>query len=118
LAIDFDGDIFMTLGILVMVFAFTPLFFINHKQKYDNYKVPCYITSGIVTAMLLLGGWLSGNSNAFGQPNAYSGSFLVLCYMIAILFFKPAIKNKTLAIVFSVLMIATTMLPVLIDRVL
>lgn len=118
LAIDFDSEIFMTLGSLIMIFAFTPLFFANHKQKYDNYKVSCYITSGIVTALLLLGGWLSGNSNVLDQPNAYSGSFLVLCYMIAILFFKPIIKNKTLVVAFSVLMIVTMMLPELIDGVL
>lgn len=103
--IDFNGNALITAGGLVMTLAFTPLFFIGHKQKYDAYKVPCYITSTIVTALLILGSTLAGNSNAFGEPNFYSGGFLALCYMIALLMFKPSGNQKTITVIFTVFFI-------------
>jgi hypothetical protein len=103
--IDFNGASLITAGGLVMTLAFTPLFFIGHKQKYDAYKVPCYITSSIVTALLILGSVLAGNSDAFGQPNFYSGGFLALCYMVALLLFKPSGNQKTITVIFSIVLI-------------
>ena len=105
LAVDFNSGTFLTLGGLVMALAFTPLFFINHKQKFDAYRVPCYITSTIVSGLLILGAILSGNSMAFGEPNFYSGSFLALCFMIAILLFKPPAIHRVIVIILTILMI-------------
>ncbi len=103
--IDFNGNGLITAGGLVMTLAFTPLFFIGHKQKYDAYKVPCYITSAIVSALLMLGSTLAGNSDSFGQPNFYSGGFLALCYMVALLMFKPSGNQKTITVVFTMILI-------------
>lgn len=105
MAVDFNSGALITSGGLLMALAFTPLFFINHKQKYDAYRVPCYITSALVSGLLILGAILSGNSMSFGAPNFYSGGFLALCYMIAILLFKPSTAHRFIVISLTILMI-------------
>lgn len=105
LAVNFNSNAFLTIGCLLMALIFTPLFFIYHKQKYDAYKVPCYITSAIVSGLLIIGSILSGNSMALGEPNFYSGGFLALCFMIALLMFKPPAVHKVIIVVFSLIMI-------------
>lgn len=105
MAVDFNSGALINSGGLLMALAFTPLFFINHKQKYDAYRVPCYITSALVSGLLILGAILSGNSQSFGAPNFYSGGFLALCYMIAILLFKPPAMHRVIVIILTIVMI-------------
>lgn len=93
-----------TLAALVMAVVFTPLFFINHKKTFDAYKIPCYTMSAIIGALLMIGALLSGVTGALGEPNIYSGIFLLLCFLLTILFFKPQTVIKTVLIIQIVLM--------------
>ncbi len=105
LSLDFNNQTLLTLGGLVLAFVFTPLFFIHHKQTLDAYKVPCYIASAIVGAILMLGSVLAGNTMAFGESSFYTGGFLALAYMVALLLFKPAAMQKVWVVLLSLLMI-------------
>lgn len=103
--IDGDAGLFYTLSAILTTFVYTPLFFVNHKKVYDAYKVPCYIASTLVAILLIFGSWLAGATNSFGEPNFYTGSFMVLCYMIVMLLFKPSRKQSSIVISISILMV-------------
>lgn len=105
--IHFDAGIFYTLAVVVMAFVFTPLFFINHKKVFNAYKIPCYTASTIVGLLLMFGSLLAGVTQTFGEPNFYTGAFMILCYMIVILLFKPSSKHSIIVVALSVLMIGS-----------
>ena len=104
---NIDAGLFYTLSVVVMAFVFTPLFFINHKKVYDAYKVPCYTASGIIGFLMIFGSLLAGVTQTFGEPNFYSSAFMVLCYLIVILLFKPSIKHSIIVVAISVLLIGS-----------
>jgi hypothetical protein len=104
--VDGNPGIFYTLSVLITAVVFTPLFFVNHKKMYDAYKIPCYTASAIVGILLMLGSMLAGGSQVFGESNFYSGAFIVLCYAVVILLFRPAARRSQIVITLSVLMIA------------
>ncbi|MFP4469849.1 MAG: hypothetical protein ACOCX8_00965 [Bacteroidota bacterium] len=77
------------LSALLMALVFTPLFFIHHYKKYDAYKIPCYSMSAVIGALLMIASLLSGLTGSLGEPNLYSGLFLLICFLLVILLFKP-----------------------------
>jgi len=105
--VNFDAGLFYTLAVVVMAFIFTPLFFISHKKVFDAYKVPCYTASAIVGLLLMFGSLLAGITQTFGEPNFYTGGFMVLCYLAVILLFKPSAKHSIIVVALSVLMIGS-----------
>ncbi len=112
---NFDAGLFYTLAVVVMAFIFTPLFFINHKKVFNAYKVPCYTASALVGILLMFGSLLAGITQTFGEPNFYTGGFMVLCYLVVILLFKPPSKHSIIVVATSVLMIGSMLTTHLLD---
>ncbi len=97
------------LSALMMALVFTPLFFVHHRKTRNAYMIPCYVMSAVIGALLMIASLLSGVTGSFGEPNLYSGLFLLLCFLVVILLFKPG-YDAVLVLVFQVLVMAGAML--------
>ena len=99
------------LSALMMALVFTPLFFFYHYKTRDAYMIPCYVMSAIIGALLMVASLLSGVTGSFGEPNLYSGLFLLLCFLVVILLFRPG-YGVVLVLVFHVLLMSGAMVSI------
>lgn len=116
LPVEGDASMFSFLAVILGALVYTPMFFINHNKKRHAYKVPCYVTSAIVTSLLMIGGFLAGATKTFGEPSIYSGIFLLVCYLVAIMFFKPVTMQKIIVFLMVASMIGGSLAEHFVDK--